>query len=180
MPTDWGFDDDLPPMTHEDREDFFARSQRIQAEDDQLPQPTDSQIEDFLRRQSQSIATRVQAEKAEEVASQWVAERTDYVANPKNGAQLEEWLEARGLPCTKTNLDAAFEALKSKGLVEHRTAAAAKEFARQARMNATIRRANEKAAQERYDHPTLEEAETMDLDELRSLAITGKRFKTSL
>jgi hypothetical protein len=152
---------------HED----IQRRQRIATERELAAEPTNEQIKAYLERESMTVEQEARRERDNETSKAWVVSNPEYVANPRNGQLMLEYLESRGLPTTPDTLSAAFAHLKAKGLVEVHSLDA--EIHKQAHQDEVSRRAKELRNQAAL-HST-DELYEMPIENLRDLALRRGR-----
>jgi hypothetical protein len=152
-----------------------ADIQRIQAEDDMRPQPTAEQIRDFIEAENKSAAERLQEERNAETCKEWVSAHPEYLANAHSRLHMTEFIEARSLPVTEGTLSQAFEYLSEKGFISTNKEKVEAAVQKQLRTNETLRRARAIEEEHRASQPTEAELRSMPLEQLRNLALTGRR-----
>jgi hypothetical protein len=133
--------------------------------------PTTEQIREYLEAESKTVEQRVQEERNAEIGTAWIAANPQYQPSPHAASTMQEWLDARELPITHENLDAAFNHLKSKGLISHNENVVNRQVQQRAQESELMRRARaieeQNAASRKH---SMQEMYEMPMEDLARLA----------
>ena len=146
----------------------IANLQRIAA-NRTATEPTTEQIKAYLEQESRTVQQQAEEERKEAIASEWAATRPEFKPSAHSGAMLEEFLDARGLPFTQANLNAAFDHLSQRRLIETNHGSTDAAVQKKIR-DAEIQRRAQRADNSRVNH-TPEELDAMSVEELRARAL---------
>jgi hypothetical protein len=165
------------PATPEEHDAYIdsvmAQRERAAAEQNPFDKLTTEEIQAAFYRASVSEQEQERHRIEGDAAQSFMSATPDFIANPKNGYQLQRELEAQGLPVTVANLTSAWEKLKQLGLVEYDQEAVEAE-AKEVRKQVIQKRAALTAKRIMHvEQPNPDDPRNLSMDELRARAINS-------
>ena len=147
----------------------YTESRRMVELDKTRREPTPEEIRQFLENESKGVEGRLKDERDAQISREWIAGCPEYKPSPFAAKMMNEFLESRGLDVTHENLDAAFNHLTSRKLIEKNDVDS--QVKTKVRQTEIQRRANAIAEANAAAGPYSEaELYSMSMDDLKRLA----------
>jgi len=147
----------------------YIDSQRLAEQDRNRIAPTPDEIRKWMEDEAAGVESRLKDERDSQTSREWIAGKPEYRPSPFAAKMVNEYLESRGLDVTHENLDAAFDHLTSRKLIESNDVD--KQVATKVRQSEIMRRAQAIAESNAAAGPhTTEELYSMPLSDLKRLA----------